>query len=193
MKNYLLLVYGDFRNNITFTDVIETVAHVTSSQLLRFKETPTSVLIHFGSKDTLNSLKGYFERNLKKLSETYIFTEMTNETTVVMPEVDIVEFMNLSEDINDTNKVQNTNFNERQTNEIEYILQALLGGTIMDDESLYHEYDDEDDDDEDDYLIKRPSNTKKVKEYNMDEILDKIKINGRQSLTTEEENFLKTI
>lgn len=191
MKNYLLLVYGDFRNNITFTDVIETVAHVTSSQLLRFKETPTSVLIHFGSKDTLNSLKGYFERNLKKLSETYIFTEMTNETTVVMPEIDIVEFMNLSEDINDVNKVQNSNFNERQTNEIEYILQTLLGGTIMDDDSLYHESDDEDY--EDDYLIKRPSNTKKVKEYNMDEILDKIKINGRQSLTTEEENFLKTI
>jgi hypothetical protein len=189
MKNYLLLVYGDFRNTKTSNDVIETVSHVTSTQLLRFKETSTSILIHFGSEDTLNNLKGYFERNLKKRFETYIFTEMTNETTVVMPEIDIVEFMNLSESMNDTNKVQNTNFSERQTNEIEYILQTLLGGAIMDDESLY----DEDDDDDDDYLIKKPSNIKKVKEYNVDEILDKIKINGRQSLTTEEENFLKTI
>jgi len=198
MKNYLFLVYGDFKNSNQLTDVVDVVAKVTSSELLKFKNETTNILFHFKSIYSQKHLLDFFSKNLRNVSNTYILTEFTDKTSVIMPEYDITEFLVLSTDQNDTQRYHNTIQEPKNGTSFDMILQELLGIKPLDNDSFDFQMDnwdefEEDEEDDVNGFIRKPSQAKKTQHLNLDDILDKIKNKGRQSLTKDEENYLKTI
>jgi hypothetical protein len=198
MKNYLFLIYGNFKNTNQISNVVDIVAQITSSEMLKFKNEDTNILFHFSSEYTQKYILKYLEKNLTKISNTYILSEFTDKTSVIMPDYDINEFLTLSTKQEDIQKYHNSILEPKNGMSFDTILQDLLGIKPLDNDSIdfqmdtWDEFEDEDEDDVNNFILK-PSQIKKTKHLNLDDIIDKVINKGRQSLTKEEEDYLKTI
>jgi len=115
-----------------------------------------------------------------------------------MPDYDINEFLTLSTKQEDIQKYHNSILEPKNGMSFDTILQDLLGIKPLDNDSIdfqmdtWDEFEDEDEDDVNNFILK-PSQIKKTKHLNLDDIIDKVINKGRQSLTKEEEDYLKTI
>jgi hypothetical protein len=198
MKDYLFLIYGNFKNTNQISNVVDIVAQITSSEMLKFKNEDTNILFHFSSEYTQKYILKYLEKNLTKISNTYILSEFTDKTSVIMPDYDINEFLTLSTKQEDIQKYHNSILEPKNGMSFDTILQDLLGIKPLDNDSIdfqmdtWDEFEDEDEDDVNNFILK-PSQIKKTKHLNLDDIIDKVINKGRQSLTKEEEDYLKTI
>jgi hypothetical protein len=198
MKNYLFLIYGNFKNTNQISNVVDIVAQITSSEMLKFKNEDTNILFHFSSEYTQKYILKYLEKNLTKISNTYILSEFTDKTSVIMSDYDINEFLTLSTKQEDIQKYHNSILEPKNGMSFDTILQDLLGIKPLDNDSIdfqmdtWDEFEDEDEDDVNNFILKS-SQIKKTKHLNLDDIIDKVINKGRQSLTKEEEDYLKTI
>jgi hypothetical protein len=166
--------------------------------MLKFKNEDTNILFHFSSEYTQKYILKYLEKNLTKISNTYILSEFTDKTSVIMPDYDINEFLTLSTKQEDIQKYHNSILEPKNGMSFDTILQDLLGIKPLDNDSIdfqmdtWDEFEDEDEDDVNNFILKS-SQIKKTKHLNLDDIIDKVINKGRQSLTKEEEDYLKTI
>ncbi len=190
MTHYLLFTFGDFKQATIRENIIQTVCSMSCSELVKFKETETYIYFNFETATPHLELANFFAATIGQVSESHILTEFTNKTSVSMDRmIDLKEFMNLKANENEKELLKNiTNDITNpcgESNFAEAFFKKLFN--ISEDEQIeFDEYEEEDEDDF--YKI-----TKLKPNLDLDEILEKIKREGKTSLTDEEIKFLKTV
>ena len=178
MKKYLLFVIGDFTDKSKSQYIIDIIADITSTKYCKFKGSNESIVINFASNGSFNDLSNYVKVRISEFVRYYILIEQTDNLSVFMKKEELDEFLSLDEcDIKSLNNVES-----RNENVLNNLIDLIMN---MGDESSQMEEIDE----EEDILIKKSVK----KEYNLDDILDKINQKGISSLTEEENNYLKNL
>jgi hypothetical protein len=180
MKKYFLFTTGDFSDKSKSQYVIDIIADITSTKYCKYKFSHDSLTINFACNGSFDALSSHVKMRISEFVNYYILVEQTDNLSVFMKKEDLDEFLSLDEcDIKSENKSDSGNENVLN-NFIDLIMNLPSADDGM------HDVDDEEDQD---ILIKKSIK----KEYNLDDILDKINEKGVSSLTKEENEYLKNL
>ena len=165
MKKYLVTIFGDFKSDEICKEIAIALSPVVDSPNLKFQFTKGVLIFHFASEMEMNDIHEFLELTSYELYDSFILSEYTDKVSVFMTEENKKHLFNLDE--NDTN------------NGIEMVLTPKNGMQYMD----------EDVDDE--FVALLLNEVKKhVKAPSLDQLLDKIKNEGVDSLTPFEKGTL---
>lgn len=176
MKKYLVISYGNFKDNPKVTYLLDSISEITTTEILTYKILDNSLIVNFGTTVEFLKLKEYFSVLFDRVSNFYFVIEQNENIVISLPENENDCFLNL---------------NPKKVN---FDIDKLTDEMLMDDiifsglESIKESLSLEEDEDED-ILVKKAIK----KEYSLDEILDKINEKGISSLTKEENNYLKNL
>ncbi len=163
MKKYLLVVFGQFTNEMS-QDLALTISPVVDSPQLKFQFTPGAILLHFGSEVEHIEIHDFLCGVFYGLASTFILTELTDKVSVNMPKSYSDHLFDLEND-NEPSTIQlksNSNLTENDMEEDDNFVALLL--------------------DEIKSKVSKPS---------LDNILEKIKSKGMDSLTQFEKDTLE--
>jgi hypothetical protein len=177
MKRYLIFSYGDFKKITNINKILERISNITSSDLIKYKtDESTHLVLNFGSDLPFEKIKLFVSETFSRYTNTHFLVEYNDNLSVKMDSDDKVEeFLLLNQTENTNIKTENQiideflNYCEKELDDVNFI--------------------DNFDEDDEDVMLK----PKSKKEYSVDEILDKINDSGIESLSEEENNFLKNI
>jgi hypothetical protein len=165
MKKYLVTIFGDFKSDAICKEIAIALSPVVDSPNLKFQFTKGVLIFHFASEMEMNDIHEFLELTSYELYDSFILSEYTDKVSVFMTEENKKHLFNLDE--NGTN------------NGIEMVLTPKNGIQYMD----------EDEDDE--FVALLLNEVKKhVKAPSLDQLLDKIKNEGVDSLTPFEKGTL---
>jgi hypothetical protein len=102
MKKYLLTVFGEFNNKEIIARLGKGIAPIVDSPHLKFQHTKGAMVFHFGSEVNTEEIYDYVTGIFYGLSDAFILTEMTDKTSVYMPENIKAHLLDLE---NDTEEV----------------------------------------------------------------------------------------
>jgi hypothetical protein len=102
MKKYLLTVFGEFNNKEIIARLGKGMAPIVDSPHLKFQHTKGAMVFHFGSEVNTEEIYDYVTGIFYGLSDAFILTEMTDKTSVYMPENIKAHLLDLE---NDTEEV----------------------------------------------------------------------------------------
>ena len=165
MKKYLVTILGDFKSDAICKEIAVALSPLVDSPNLKFQFTKGVLIFHFASEMEMNDIHEFLELTSYELYDSFILSEYTDKVSVFMTEENKKHLFNLDE--NGTN------------NGIEMVLTPKNGIQYMD----------EDEDDE--FVALLLNEVKKhVKAPSLDQLLDKIKNEGVDSLTPFEKGTL---
>jgi hypothetical protein len=165
MKKYLVTIFGDFKSDAICKEIAIALSPLVDSPNLKFQFTKGVLIFHFASEMEMKDIHEFLELTSYELYDSFILSEYTDKVSVFMTEENKKHLFNLDE--NDTN------------NGIEMVLTPKNG----------IQYIDEDEDDE--FVALLLNEVKKhVKTPTLDQLLDKIKNEGVDSLTPFEKGTL---
>jgi hypothetical protein len=162
MKKYLLVVFGQFTNEMS-QDLALTISPVVDSPHLKFQFTPGAIILHFASEVDQLEIHEFLCGVFYGLASTFILTELTDKVSVNMPKVYSDHLFDLDND-NEPSTIRlnsNSNLSENDMEEDDNFVALLL--------------------DEIKSKVTKPS---------LDSILEKIKSKGISSLTQFEKDTL---
>ena len=162
MKKYLLVVFGQFTNEMS-QDFALTISPIVDSPHLKFQFTQGAVILHFASEVEQFEIHDFLCGVLYGLSTTFILSELTDKVSVNMPKVYSDHLFDLEND-NESSTFRlnsNSNLSENDMEEDDNYVALLL--------------------DEIKSKVSKPS---------LDTILDKIKAQGINSLSQFEKDTL---
>jgi hypothetical protein len=180
MRKYVLIAFRTNNDKPMFSYMLDSITEITESKFLKFKEVGNAIIIHFGSSRNFEELKKYVNIVLSKCSDINFLFENNDNMSVNMCFEDLGTFLSLDVDI-PSPKVDKTETREYDNISNEFMLSFI--------NSISNELNDDCIDEDEDEYIKKPLK----KEYNLDDILDKINEKGVSSLTQEENDYLKKL
>ena len=208
MKKYILFAVGNFTDKSTVCYITDALSDVTNSDFLKYKIHNGSISIHFGSCDTFNSLVKYVNIVMSKCSEIHYLVECTDNMSVKMDKDDAESFLILcNKDLEDSfKKIAKESMTDSLKSKIDEHNQEvtkIISNAILDNINqeeidkfseevllnFFGKIEDEIKDEDEDIYNKKSLK----KEYNLDDILDKINEKGVSSLTQEENDYLKKL
>jgi len=163
MKKYLLVVFGQFNNEMS-KDLALTIAPVVDSPHIKFQFTPGAIILHFASEVEHIEIHDFLCGVFYGLVSTFILTELTDKVSVNMPKNYSDHLFDLERDDEPSsiNSKSNPIFSENDMEEDDNFVALLL--------------------DEIKSKVSKPS---------LDNILEKIKSKGIDSLTQFEKDSLE--
>jgi hypothetical protein len=163
MKKYLLVVFGDFKNEKVINGLAQGMSTIVDSDFLKFQSTPGALVFHFASEVIEEDLYDFIVGLFYGVSENFILTEMTDKVTVHMEDRVKAHLLDLDKE---TESVDMTiDFTKLFKDDIEELSNDFV-------EFILDEFKQE---------VKTPS---------LNEILDKINEKGIKSLTQLEKEIL---
>ena len=166
MKKYLLTIFGDFKTNSVSNEIAMALTPLVDSPSLKFQFTKGVLIFHFGSEIDIKDIHEFLELTSYGLYDSFILSEYTDKVSVFMSEENKKHLFNL-ENIDDNDGV-----------EMVYV--------PKDPEEHEEEYDD-------DFVALLLNEVKKnLKTPSLDQLLDKIKSEGVESLTQYERGILES-
>jgi hypothetical protein len=165
-KNYLLFLMGDFKLvNEPLTHIIETLSLVIGSPFLKYVHHDNLIIAHFESYDNMEDIHFFLDTTLNESILSYFLFPKPRNMAVRLDEELKKHLINLK-----TNTLTRPDILPQKLNEsLIHISEALEGYT------------------------QQVTTESEKKEYNLDEILDKISEDGMDSLTTQEKEFLQNL
>ena len=163
MKKYLLTVFGQFTDEVS-QDLALTISPVVDSPHLKFQFTPGAIILHFASEVEHMEIHDFLCGVFYGLASTFILTELTDKVSVNMPKKYSDHLFDLETD-NEPSTIMvksNNNITDNDMEEDDSFVALLL--------------------DEIKSKVSNPS---------LDNILDKIKSKGMDSLTEFEKDTLE--
>jgi hypothetical protein len=165
MKKYLLTIFGDFNSDAICKEVAMSLVPLIESPSLKYQYTKGVLIFHFGSEMEITDIHEFLEITSYDLYESFILSEYTDKVSVFMPKDVKDHLFNLENGGDDG---------------IEMVL--IPKNTIQ--------YMDNTDDDE--FVALLLNEVKKhIKTPTLDELLEKIKNSGVESLTPFEKGTLE--
>jgi hypothetical protein len=165
MKKYLLTIFGEFKSNEICEEIAIALSPVVDSPNLKFQFTKGILIFHFASEMDMSDVHEYLEMTSYDLYESFILSEYTDKVSVFM---------------SDENKKHLFDLETNEGNSgIEMVLAPRNGFQYMDNT-------------EDDEFVALLLNDikKNLKPLTLDQLLDKIKNGGVESLTPFEKGTL---
>lgn len=180
MRKYILIAFRTNDDKPMFSYMLDSITEITESNFLKFKEVGNAIIIHFGSSRNFEDLKKYVNIVLSKCSEINFLFENNDNMSVNMSFNDLEPFLSL--DVN----IPSSEVDKEETSKYDKISNEFILSFI---DSISNELNDECVEEDEDVYIKKSLK----KEYNLDDILDKISEKGVSSLTQEENDYLKKL
>ena len=182
--SYLAILFGDYRNKEQkISNIIYSITPLANSKDVRFVYSDSHILIHFTSNFIYSELQKLIDMAIHSECDLYLFFSYNESFSVKMPpEVfnHLFDWSKESKSVNldlRNNKLINIGFGPSQE-EISKLLSDLE----------FEEFDDLPE------ILFGNLKTEKVETpLDMDSILEKIKTSGIESLTKQEQEFLKNI
>jgi hypothetical protein len=165
MKKYLLTVFGDFNSKEIIARLGKGMAPIVDSPHLKFQHTKGAMVFHFGSEVSTEEIYDYIVGVFYGLSNSFILTEMTDKTSVYMPDDVKAHLLDLDND----------------TEEVDIRINMPKMGKSVDDMSEMAE-------DFVSFLLDEMED--EIKTPTLNEILDKISEKGLSSLSGFEKEIL---
>jgi hypothetical protein len=164
MKKYLLTIFGEFKSNEICEEIAIALSPVVDSPNLKFQFTKGILIFHFASEMDMSDVHEYLEMTSYDLYESFILSEYTDKVSVFM---------------SDENKKHLFDLETNEGNSgIEMVLAPRNGFQYIDDT-------------EDEFVALLLNEMKKnLKPLTLDQLLDKIKNGGVESLTPFEKGTL---
>jgi hypothetical protein len=162
MIKYLLTIFAEVEDTKFVEALGKGLSPIVDSPHLKFQHSRGAIIFHFESEVSHEEVLDFISGLLYGLAETYILTEISDKTSVVMPEDMKAHLLNLSGET----EINNSYFESRpQQPDYEELAEDFI-------ESLLYEFNEE---------VKLPT---------LNEILDKILDKGIDSLTQLEKQKL---
>jgi hypothetical protein len=165
MKKYLLTVFGEFNSKEIIARLGKGMAPIVDSPHLKFQHTKGAMVFHFGSEVSAEEIYDYIVGVFYGLSNAFILTEMTDKTSVYMPDDIKAHLLDLDND----------------TEEVDIRINMPKMGKSVDDMSEMAE-------DFVSFLLEEMED--EIKTPTLNEILDKISEKGISSLSGLEKEIL---
>jgi hypothetical protein len=165
MKKYLLTVFGEFNSKEIIARLGKGMAPIVDSPHLKFQHTKGAMVFHFGSEVSAEEIYDYIVGVFYGLSNAFILTEMTDKTSVYMPDDIKAHLLDLDND----------------TEEVDIRINMPKMGKSVDDMSEMAE-------DFVSFLLEEMED--EIKTPTLNEILDKISEKGLSSLSGLEKEIL---
>jgi hypothetical protein len=86
MKKYLLTVFGEFNSKEIIARLGKGMAPIVDSPQLKFQYIKGAIVFHFGSEVSADEIYDYVAGIFYGMSDSFILTEMTDKTSVYMPD-----------------------------------------------------------------------------------------------------------
>ena len=180
MRKYILIAFRTNDDKPMFSYMLDSITEITESKFLKFKEVGNTIIIHFGSSRNFEELKKYVNIVLSKCSDINFLFENNDNMSVNMSFNDLEPFLSL--DVN----IPSPEVDKEETSKYDKISNEFILSFI---DSISNELNDECVEEDEDVYIKKSLK----KEYNLDDILDKISEKGVSSITQEENDYLKKL
>jgi hypothetical protein len=165
MKKYLLTIFGDFKTDAICKEIAIALTPLIDSPNLKFQYTKGVLIFHFGSEMDIKDIHEFLEITSYELYESFILSEFTDKVSVYMPDETIKHLFDL-----DTNDESGQEMVLVPKNNLQYI----------------------DDSSEDEFVALLLNELKgNLKQPTLDQLLDKIKSQGIESLTPYEKGTLE--
>lgn len=164
MKKYLLTIFGELKSDTICKEIALTLTPIVDSPNLKFQFTKGVLIFHFASEMDMNDIHEFLEINSYELYESFILSEYTDKVSVFMSE---------------ENKAHLFDLDSKDEEGMEMVLIPKNGTQYLDDK------------DDDEFVALLLNEVKKhVKAPSLDQLLDKIKSEGVESLTPFEKGTL---
>jgi len=164
MKKYLLTIFGELNSDAICKEIAIALSPIVDSPNLKFQFTKGVLIFHFASEMDISDIHEFLEITSYELYESFILSEYTDKVSVFMPEKNKTHLLDL-----DNNDEEGMEMVLIPKNGIQYI----------------------DDKDDDEFVALLLNEVKKhIKAPTLDQLLDKIKSEGVDSLTPFEKGTL---
>jgi hypothetical protein len=163
MKKYLLVVFGDFKNEKVINGLAKGMSTIVDSSFMKSQHTPNCLIFHFATEVMDEDLYDFIVGLFYGISENFILTEMTDKVTVHMEDsvkAHLLDLETKTESVDMTNgwsKMLKEDIEELSNDFVEFILDEFK---------------------------------QEVKPPSLNQILDKINEKGIKSLTEFEKEIL---
>jgi hypothetical protein len=165
-KKYLLTVFGDYKDENICQEMAICITPIVDSPQLKFQYSRGTVLFHFASVFKQSEIYEFLDLALENYSNSFILTELNDNVSVKLP-VDVKKHLYDLEEQTDGVDTLELDLNE-----------------IMDELTTSE-------DDEEFVALLLEEVKKRVKKPSLDQLLDKIKEVGFESLTSFEKGVLE--
>jgi hypothetical protein len=174
MKNYFLTIFGNFKEKGILEEILSLMSPVVDSPRIKFQRMNNCVLMHFGTEVHQEEIYYFLEGGMNELYTGFVLTENNSGVMINFPKI-------VKDHLLDLDSVDEKN---------EKIIKINLSQPDFD-ETRYQEYEINPDD-----YLDFPSLTDFLKNKTfhiptLDELLEKIKQDGINSLNKEEINLLE--
>lgn len=161
MKKYILVVFGEFSSYEICKNVAMSITPLVDSPHLKFQRNNGAMIFHFASEVAQGDMKDFISDSLIEFSNSFILTEYTDNLSMELPKDVMEHLLNLDEGREDCEIKINSKGQNIDEDSQEFMTLLL--------EEIKKE-------------VKRPS---------LDNILEKIKEKGLNSLTPFEKETLE--
>lgn len=165
MKKYILTIFGNFNDETICREVVEIVTPLVGSSNLKFQFGKEFLIFHFGSEFDLNEIHEFLSLESEGYYETFILSEYTDKVSVFMTEENKNHLFDLDSDT--------------IVDGIDMVLVPKNGGQF--EEQLDDEF----------VALLLDEVRKNIKPPTLDQLLDKIKSDGVETLTKYEMGILE--
>ena len=176
-KNYFLFIVGNFTNpstvNSHVTEIIHTLTMLLNENTLRYIHHDNLMVCHFQSEETLEEIDWMLTNTFSEEVTSYFLLPKPRQMGIKLDK----ELEKHLTDLKSKPTTDKPNIDENIGDGFKHISEIFSSMKDMKDMEIVFKYSDEESD--------TPTPT-----YSVDDILDKISVNGLDSLTIEEKNFL---
>lgn len=166
MKKYLLTVIGDFKTQEKLREIALALSPLVDSQTLKYQYTKGVLIFHFASEMDMKDIHEFLEITSYELYDSFILSEFNDKVSVFMPQDYVDHLFNLE----DNNEINEGNMVLVPKNNIQHI---------------------DEDEDEEFVALLLDEVKRQLKPPSLDQLLEKIKNKGIESLTPFEKGTLE--
>ena len=176
MKKYILILFKDIMREELPTEIVSLLIPIVDSKLLKFHHNRGSLVLHFESEVDQSELVPFIEGILFGIVSSFILSELNDKMSLRMPKDVLEHLLDLDNEGESTIKL---NLNNQGWQWVE--------GSVRGDEEIFI-----DEEDERDFIgLLLEDVKKKIKRPTLDQILEKIKTKGINSLSQYEKDTLE--
>lgn len=122
MKNYFLILLGNFENESETKDIVVSLSPIVDSPTLKFNQTTGSLVFHFASEVSQEEMFDYIIVTVGEKCTSFFLTENTDKVSVFLPSSVSEHLLDLDKETLDLKWKPSKNFDEELDEEIVALL-----------------------------------------------------------------------
>lgn len=122
MKNYFLILLGNFENESETKDIVVSLSPIVDSPTLKFNQTTGSLVFHFASEVSQEEMYDYIIVTVSEKCTSFFLTENTDKLSVFLPTTVSEHLLDLEKETLDVKWKPSKNLDEELDEEIVALL-----------------------------------------------------------------------